>query len=295
LFFHEYQLYSHLKNHQLISEGKYFNGMIINKKKLDKKYLYLININSFKKNQNKIYNDSIITILSKKNYLTGTFITIPSLIILQKFNNKDDLKKNPLNLSSHLSGITSNIKINNHYEYNIIYKPFNVLFLLKEQFHNFLENYFDTENKIFFDTIVLGKSIENKLYKNIFLIWGISHYLARSGLHIQICMSFIISFFLFLGFSYTNSALIQLIILILFYFFTFPSISFFRALIMFFLFLICKLIKLPTTTLHIVSLTTIITFLFYPFCFLQLGTQLTFFTTFILALINYLNQFNKKV
>lgn len=186
--------------------------------------------------------------------------------------------------------MVSDIKNNSSVKYKKTYALFNFLFCLKENFYNSFKKYFSDKDIFFFDTIFLGKSVKNEQYRNLFSVWGISHYLARSGLHIQICISILISFFLFLGFSYTTSALFQLLFLFLFYFFTFSSISFFRAFLMFFFFLMAKLARLNTTSLHTLSVTTIIAFFIYPFCFLQLGTQLTFFTTCILALISYAKQ-----
>jgi hypothetical protein len=292
--YHEYQLSRHLSIHQMITQGKKFSGIVLNKKELDKKYLYLVNLYACQINGKKEIVDAQITVVSHKNILLGDYIFIPYIFFIQKYDSIEQLKKNPFSLSSHASGIASNIKINMITHYKKAYSFFTFLFGLKERFHNELRTYFIDRNKFFFDTIFLGKMLNNKKYRHLFSIWGISHFLARSGLHIQICITVLISFFLFLGFSYSVSALIQLFILFLFYFFTFPSISFFRAFLMFFLFLICKLLKLPTTSLHTLSATIIITFFIYPFCFLQLGSQLTFFTTGILALVSYVNRFSKK-
>lgn len=293
-FYHDYTIKKHLEIHHAIVEGKKFVGIIINKKDLGKKYLYQINIYSFQHNKERKKINAYISVITKKNLLLGEFIFIPYIFFLKKYNSIEELIKNPLNFSSHASGIPSDIRSNTILNYKKTYSFFRFLFQLKDNFENTCKKYFIDENKFFFETIFLGKSVHNKIYKNLFFTWGISHFLARSGLHIQICISLLMGFFLFLGFSYLFSALIQLLLLFIFYFFTFPSISFFRAFLMFFLFLICKLLNLPTTSLHTLSATAIITFFIYPYCFLQLGTQLTFFTTCILSLLSYANQFKDK-
>jgi hypothetical protein len=293
-FYHDYAINNYLKIHQAIVKGKNFIGIIINKKDLGKKYLYQINVYSYQQDKEKKKINAYISLITKKNLLVGEFVFIPYVFFLQKYSSIKELIKNPLNLSAHASGIPSDIKINTVFSYKKTYSFFRFLFEKKDSFENACKKYFIDENKFFFETIFLGKSVHNKIYKNLFFTWGISHFLARSGLHIQICISLLMGCFLFLGFSYFFSALIQLLLLFIFYFFTFPSISFFRAFLMFFLFLISKLFNLPTTSLHTLSVTAIITFFIYPYCFLQLGTQLTFFTTCILSLLSYTNQFIAK-
>ncbi len=294
LFFNNYKLNNNFNLHKIIVQSKKFKGIIINKKELDKKYMYFIDLYScvYNNKQEKISEN--ILIISKKNLSIGEFVFIPYAFFMQKHSSIDKFKKNLINLSIPNIGITQNIKVNHFVNYEKVYQLLNFLFKLKDSFYDSLKIYFEEQNKFFFDTIFLGKTVRNKKYRNLFFIWGISHYLARSGLHIQICITILISFFLFLGFSYSISAIFQLFILFLFYFFTFFSISFFRAFLMYLFFLICKLLKIPTTSLHTLSAATIITFFMYPFAFLQIGTQLTFFTTFILSLISYRKSFINK-
>jgi hypothetical protein len=293
--YHYYQMNSHLAMHQRIIHSQCFVGMVLDKKELDKKYLYLINLYSFRHQRKTERVNAYVNLITKKNILIGEFICIPDMYCMQKYNSVDELFKNPINLSAHALALASNIKIQRVSSYQKAYSFFTFLFTMKESLSHAFKTQFSDKNKFFFETIFLGKTAHDKQYRNLFFTWGISHFLARSGLHIQICISVLISFFLFLGFSYAFSAVMQLFFLFFFYFFTFPSISFFRAFLMFFLFLLCKLCNLPTTSLHTLSVTAIITFFMYPYCFLQLGTQLTFFTTCILALTSYANQFiNKK-
>lgn len=296
LFFiyHHYQLNNFFYRHSIITKGRQFTGIILQKKLLDKKYIYLVNLNSFYILKKKEIINANISIISNKNINIGDFISIPFIFFLQKYNDLSELKKKPINFISHASGIATNIKILNNNQFEKVYNIIHYLNQLKENFLKSIKSLFMINDNFFFETIFLGIPSNNCPYRNLFLIWGISHYLARSGLHIQIAINILISFFLFLGFSYFTSIIIQLLFLFIFYFFTFPSISFFRAFIMFFLFVICKLLRLPTTSIHTISITIIITFLFYPFSFLQLSTQLTFFTTFILALINYIKKIYKK-
>jgi hypothetical protein len=286
--FHDYSLEEHFSSHATIVESKCFAGMIVCKKKLKKKYIYHIKIHSCMHKNKKRYVDSLLTVISKQDISLGSFVSVPSVIFLQKFLSIKHMKEKPINLLSHASGMSNYLKIKLPYDYALIYKPYNWLFSIREKFHCFLDNFFDDDNKIFFDTIVIGKTIEHKKYKNLFLLWGISHYLARSGLHIQIAINCIMSTLLFLGFSYVTSSFLQLLILLFFYFFTFPSLSFLRALLMFLFIVMCRFLRIPTTSLHTLSATSLLIFYLYPFAFLQLGTQLTFFITMILALIQYM-------
>lgn len=130
--------------------------------------------------------------------------------------------------------------------------------------------------------------MENDFIKRLFEEWGIGHYLARSGLHIQIISKILAIIVLFFGFTQTTSFLIQVIFLLFFYIISFSSVSFFRSLIMFFVYgFFYFFFKIKTTSLHTVSFALIGTLLYNPFLFLELGVQLTFLVTTVLSLIGY--------
>jgi hypothetical protein len=174
-------------------------------------------------------------------------------------------------------------------------KPLLKFFIgLKKKIIDFLQVNFSSSidalslYKDFFRSLFLGKSMENDLIRRLFEEWGIGHYLARSGLHIQILSKILGIIVLFFGFTQTTSFLIQVIFLFLFYIISFSSVSFFRSLLMFFFYgFLYFFLRIRTTSLHTVSFALIVTLLYNPFLFLELGVQLTFLVTTVLSLIGY--------
>ena len=80
--------------------------------------------------------------------------------------------------------------------------------------------------------------------------------------------------------------LILLLLVLLYHLFTFPSISFLRALITYILYKICVFQNLSYNPLHILSLTTFGVLLVNPFQLFFLDFQLSFGLTFALAWFN---------
>lgn len=160
---------------------------------------------------------------------------------------------------------------------------------IKEKLANYhKKNITDPLHNNFFEGIFLGNSISDKSVRKIFELWGISHYLARSGLHVQIITKIITTILLFLGSNQIQVFFFHGLFLLIFYIISFPSISFLRSLIMFLLYgIIYFFFKVKTTGLHTISISTLIILFYNPFLFLELGTQLTFLATLLLNLMAY--------
>lgn len=145
-----------------------------------------------------------------------------------------------------------------------------------------------------FASIFLGKKEldlnQMESIKEKFKIWGILHYLARSGLHVLL---FMILWNWLLGFMPLPFWLKQvlLILVVLFYhIISWPSISFIRSLILFLFYKICALTNLQINTLHLLALTTIIILLMNPFQLFFLDFQLSFGLTFALCWLTHLQR-----
>lgn len=126
--------------------------------------------------------------------------------------------------------------------------------------------------------------------KEKFKIWGILHYLARSGLHVVL---FIILWNWLLSFAPIPFLLKQLLLalfVVVYHLLSWPSISFIRSLILFLLYKICLIFNLQINTLHLLGLTTIIVLLFNPFQLFFLDFQLSFGLTFALAWLTHLQR-----
>jgi len=128
-----------------------------------------------------------------------------------------------------------------------------------------------------------------------FKAWGIIHYVARSGLHMVI-----FSMVLFILLSSLPFALwIRYVLIILlscsYALLSWLSISFIRAFIMFLFYTISLLLKKYNNALHILVITCFATLLYNPFYIFFLDFQLSFFCTFILALLNQISLKQKQL
>lgn len=144
-----------------------------------------------------------------------------------------------------------------------------------------------------FCTIFLGKKLNNKNLDKIkqkFKNWGISHFLARSGLHIMLIF-FILSIFIkLLPLSFRIKKIITLIIIIIYYLFSWSSLSFLRSL---FLLLFSNYLFLRNIYSYPLSILSFIAFLFLiynPFYLIRLDFQLTFCTTLGLIIFYEINK-----
>ncbi len=144
----------------------------------------------------------------------------------------------------------------------------------------------------FFKTIFLGNT--NKSLKNnqkntelrpLFEMWGIAHYLARSGLHVMLIISCIMFFMGFFEFSYSKSMYAGSFILGIFSIFSWSTLTFLRALTTWFLLVFSRHIKQSGHSLHIFCLCTFF-FIIYNHSFIfSLDFQLSFGATFLLVWI----------
>lgn len=126
--------------------------------------------------------------------------------------------------------------------------------------------------------------------QHYFRLWGISHHLARSGLHLVLLVVFLSFFFNFLPLPFFLKQFLLLFIMIIYALLSWPSISFTRALITFLLYKLCTFMELPIPFMHIVTMVTLLVLLFNPSQLFFLDFQLSFGLTFALAWINYLNK-----
>ena len=145
-----------------------------------------------------------------------------------------------------------------------------------------------------FCSLFLGESNQNKNFiekeKLKFKVWGIVHHLARSGLHLAIfilCWVFLLHF---LPLSFMVKHLFLLIISLIYFFLSTPSISFIRAFHLFLLFTLSSLLKVPMTAFHAIILSSLITLLYNPYQLFFLDFQLSFYLTFCLAWLARLNK-----
>lgn len=138
---------------------------------------------------------------------------------------------------------------------------------------------------------LIKKDMETK--KELFKVWGVSHYLARSGLHLVIFIiiwHFILSL---IPLSFFYKQMILMLLITIYALFSWSSISFERALYIFFIFKLCLLSNVPSHYVHLVALTTLILLVFNPLQLFFIDFQLSCGLTLALAWFNSM-QSNKK-
>lgn len=292
IFFYLFLIYytdSYISTCYNIKQGRNFYGIITKRTQKEKTYIYTINLDFYYLKQNKKTEQSVIKVIHPKYIKEGTYVKIPFIYFLNHTINKENIAHDPINGSASGTGIAKEIIKLNSYNFQPIYFFINFFINIKEKLEKFIFDHYAPHERLFYQTIFLGKPMPQNDYKSLFNTIGITHYLARSGLHIQILLNCLWLLFLFIGINQRKIIFFQTISLFLFYFISYPSISFWRSIIMFVIYVIAQLSKKPITSLHSVSIVCILTLILYPFSFLNLGTQLTFLTTTVLALLNFVN------
>lgn len=197
--------------------------------------------------------------------------------------------------------ISSTIFINT-FNYSILERP---KFSFKRKIHtiktrlfNRLKNKFSKQTFSLFSSIFLGnktavkESLEDN--KTLFQIWGLSHYLARAGLHLVIIIALWNLLISLIGIRFFIKQLLIFILIFIYYFFSWSNIPFIRALFVFTIYRICIIRGLQINSMHFLNLTCITILLFNPFQLFSLDFQLSFGLTYGLLLISYSNKFKKQ-
>ncbi len=126
------------------------------------------------------------------------------------------------------------------------------------------------------------KSPESFQLKSLFQYWGLSHYLARSGLHLVLLLWMLWYLFSYIACRAMIKEVIMSTIIFIYYLTTFPSVAFLRSLCMYFAYVACKLLAIPINALHILSLITLTILLNNPYYIFFLDFQLSFSITFLI-------------
>ncbi|HSW73575.1 MAG TPA: ComEC/Rec2 family competence protein, partial [Candidatus Limnocylindria bacterium] len=146
-----------------------------------------------------------------------------------------------------------------------------------------------------FSSIFLGNKYARKKdiepLKEHFTTWGVTHYLARSGLHMVI---FTITWhtlltFIPLAFALKEALLIALVII--YALLSWTTISFTRALLLFLIHRLCSLLRLQTDLLYLLTLVALAILFDNPLQLFFLDFQLSFGLTFALAYFGQLQTY----
>ncbi|HZW60826.1 MAG TPA: ComEC/Rec2 family competence protein [Candidatus Babeliales bacterium] len=167
------------------------------------------------------------------------------------------------------------------------------LFYTKQGVLDRLSNKTSPQTLQLFASIFLGnkstapKKLTEEL-KDHFNTWGVTHYLARSGLHMVI---FVIIWQLLLSIlpiPWIIKESIMLLLGLIYCAFSWTSVSFTRALLTFIFHKVCTLIGLHTNFLHLLTIVCFLVLLHNPMQLFFLDFQLSFGLTFALACFNHI-------
>ncbi|MBD3231212.1 hypothetical protein GF322_00965 [Candidatus Dependentiae bacterium] len=180
--------------------------------------------------------------------------------------------------------------------YKKIYSPnfsFNKwIWAKKQELFNHLKIKLQADTFSFFSLIFLGnKSEKNLSLKKQFNNWGISHYLARSGLHIMLFILIWKFLFCLIPLAIQIKQIILISICTSYQFLSWTSISFVRAFYVFIFYEIGKLINQQTNLLHILNIICFYILLINPTQLFFIDFQLSFALTYALI---FFNQFAKN-
>ncbi|MCK4517765.1 ComEC/Rec2 family competence protein [Candidatus Babeliales bacterium] len=141
----------------------------------------------------------------------------------------------------------------------------------------------------YFSPIFLGKpqELSSKETKPLFLLWGISHHLARSGLHIVFFILMWLYLFRLIPVGFMTKHLLLLLLTLVYAALSWTSIAFIRALSLFLLYEAGFLLSKQTTILHLFLLVTYGVIFWNPMQLFFLDFQLSFGITYALCLTSY--------
>jgi len=122
--------------------------------------------------------------------------------------------------------------------------------------------------------------------KEHFNTWGVTHYLARSGLHMVIFVFVWSLLFSILPLSFTLKQTVLIALCLLYSILSWPTVSFNRALLSVLLYRFCIVARLPTNFLHVLTLVCLSILVLNPLQLFFLDFQLSFGLTFALALFS---------
>ncbi len=168
------------------------------------------------------------------------------------------------------------------------------IFNQRKQLFDNIRKKMSSKTFILFSSLFLGNraTFKEKIQSltEQFKKWGISHLLARSGIHLTIFIFTWKTILYLLPFSFILKQYILTILSMIYFFFSWPSISFARAFSIYLLYQLCNIAKKPIHFLHLFFLTCFLFLILNPMQLFFLDFQLSFSLTFVLAWFNQLYQ-----
>jgi len=164
--------------------------------------------------------------------------------------------------------------------------------------YNSLLKKLSPQTKMLFSTLFFGNKNNNKnryfYLKQRYKYWGISHYLARSGLHMTTCIvlwTIILNMF---SLPMIIKNILLLFLSLIYLLLTWPSISFIRAALFALIFKLGIIFRRSPMGLHVLTIITLGTILHNPILVCCLDFQLSFGLTFGLIWLFHVLRHKKR-
>lgn len=136
-----------------------------------------------------------------------------------------------------------------------------------------------------FNPLFLGKrekSIDSVTIQHQSLYWGIAHHMARSGIHLVTLFGLFMALFHYMRIQHFYRYIIGAALMLIYFEISISSISFLRALCMIMLQIISKIHKFQYSSVHALTLTTLLMIAHNPWYILFLDFQLSFGITAVI-------------
>lgn len=189
--------------------------------------------------------------------------------------------------------IITTIFLPKNFEHILLYRPqFSInrsIFNKKMELYNRLKSKMARKTFTFFSSLFLGNKQHNYFQEQLreqFKFWGLSHYLARSGLHLIIFIFLWKLFLCFLPLPYLIKKSALILIALIYFLLSWSSTSFLRAFFSFLLYCLFLLFNQQINGLHLLSLVTFVILILNPTQLFFLDFQLSFSLTFALIWFN---------
>lgn len=171
------------------------------------------------------------------------------------------------------------------------------LFYTKEEILRNCKEKLSKQTFSLFSSIFLGNRSTGKKEmaepKDACKTWGISHYLARSGLHLVIIIFMWHMLLSCLPISFLAKQILIICCCIMYFLLSWSSISFIRALLTFVFYKICIILKVQAHFFYLLTLVCFLVLLSNPMQLFFLDFQLSFGLTFALLWFNSVQQEKK--
>lgn len=220
-------------------------------------------------------------------FLVGDIVTVSNVAIPKK---PPELRFPSFNDYLAKEYIHASLFLNSNKQIDLVERPEKSfarwLWSLREQSYKKITHKLSSRSTTFLGLLFFGK----KKYKEVdslrilFNQWGLAHYLARSGLHIVLLIGIWSFLFSFLPINLWIKWLLLLMIASMYALLSWPSVPFIRAILVFGLSSMGRLLWHHVNVLHLLSLVCLSMLLLNPLHLFFLDFQLTFGLTFALLL-----------